>query len=194
MKDRHDFSSDEGVPTCAGSAGATACPKRVFGWCGRGPKQDTSWCPKFGWSNMFNAENMTNRQGSDNMKTSSIQYIQYQYPHIREKHQKAQLYPTPIFNSHSTHNVTRLCLQFWCWSYSCSCWLRCIRHRHRGCCRCRCWCAGGAGGAAGAGGAGGAGGAVSVGGGAGAGGTGWPEARKAPVCCTTTWAHLFYET
>ena len=139
MKDRHDFSSDEGVPTCAGSAGATACPKRVFGWCGRGPKQDTSCCPKFGWSNMFNAENMTNRQGSDNMKTSSIQYIQYQYPHIREKHQKAQLYPTPIFNSHSTHNVTRLCLQFWCWSYSCSCWLRCIRHRHRGCCRCRCW-------------------------------------------------------
>ena len=39
MKDRHDFSSDEGVPTCAGSAGATACPKRVFGCVGVGPNR-----------------------------------------------------------------------------------------------------------------------------------------------------------
>lgn len=29
MKDRHDFSSDEGVPTCAGSAGTTACGSAV---------------------------------------------------------------------------------------------------------------------------------------------------------------------
>lgn len=89
MKDRHDFSSDEGVPTCAGSAGATACSSGV------GATAAAVGCDASGTAT-------------------------------------------------------------------------------------------GAAAGAGAGGAGGAGGAVSVGGGAGAGDAGWPEARKAPVCCTTT--------